>query len=61
MTVLKELDEAGVFEVTLKENATKARFEESCDSYFSHDLNKDELAELINELQALHDQMQTVA
>ena len=61
MAVLEEFYSAHVFEVTLEENATMARFEECCDNYHSHDLNKDELAELISELQAIHDQMRTVA
>ena len=59
VTILKELDEARIFNTELRENATVIRFKESCDLYFSVDLSKQRLKELIGELEELHDQMRT--
>ena len=42
-----------------KYTAERDRFKESCDLYFSVDLSKQRLKELIGELEELHDQMRT--
>lgn len=60
MTILDKLSDR-VVHIELRENDTVARVEECCDLYFHKDLNKGEVAELIAEIQAIHDQMRTVA
>lgn len=59
--ILDHLMDVGIFGIELHESATVARFEEHCDHYFSHDLNKAELRKLIGELQIIHDKMREVA
>ena len=61
MTILEQLDNERIFNIELRENQTVARLEESCDNYFWHDLSKDDLGRLIEELQDLHGQMRTAS
>ncbi len=61
MTILEKLEDERVVTVELHENATVARFTEHCDEFFTSDLSKKELEDLIIELQVLHAQMRTTA
>ena len=55
-SVLRALDEAQI--VSFDRRDDKVVASESCDNYFSAWLSKDQLSRLIDELQAIHDEMQ---
>ena len=60
MSILEKLDYAGVAEFTLPfapGDKSKVRICEQCDYCFYVDLNKTEMAQLIAELQAIHEEM----
>jgi len=56
------LDEFGtdgkrIFDVLVSKDKKTVEFSEACDNYFSAELTKGEMQQLINELQDIHDTM----
>ena len=58
MSKLEELSNERVFDVELSDDKKTIVFEEACDNWFRVSMSKNDLLELISELQVLSDQMQ---
>ena len=56
-TILEKLEDGRIFSVMLNDDKTQLQFEEECDRYFTYDLSKKEVVELIKELTVLAGQM----
>ena len=56
-TILKKLSDAGVFYVSVSKEKTHVLFTECCDYYFSKELDKKEIQQLINELNTIANEM----
>ena len=56
--MLEKLDDAGILLVKLLADKKHLLMEESCDNYFSIELNKQEFGEFIEELKILHQSME---
>jgi len=56
MNLLEKLgyEHERIFELDLMADGKTVKFTEACDLYFTTDLNKKELGELIEELQEIH-------
>ena len=57
MTILKRLSEKRVVKITLSNDKKIVDIEEACDDFYSVDLNKTEMSQFINELQAIYNTM----
>lgn len=57
MSILEYLESRYVVSFELSTDATKVRVIDGCDRYYSEDLDKQQIASLIVELQTLHDRM----
>jgi|GEM_PF-6143632 len=58
MSILEKIEKARVFEIWLHEDKKILEITEGCDGYFDISLNKQELRQLIKELQSIYEQMQ---
>ena len=56
MSILNKLGEANVFNICKGDDSDTFAIWESCDYYFKTTITKQELQQLIEELQALHDE-----
>ncbi len=57
MNIISYLQERSIVDIFLTTGNTKLAMIDGCDGYFRRDLNKSQVAQLIAELQALHNQM----